>query len=182
MAERKNRHILETARALLIGAHAPHRFWADAIVTAVYLLNRMPSKVLDFQAPLQTLSTQSPLPSVLMFPPRTFGCVAFVHLPKTQRTKLDPCALRCVFLGYATHQKGYRCYYPPTQRTYVNMDVTFLESEIYFTPSSNSSLQRKIRNEEHNWTDFVWGGLFNSITHSSCFFYISLPKAQFYCV
>lgn len=57
-------------------------------------------------------------------------------------------------MGYATHQKGYRCYYPPTQRTYVTMDVTFLESEMYFTPSSNSSLQGEIRNEEHNWTDF----------------------------
>lgn len=154
VAERKNRHILETARAFLIGAHAPRRFWADAIVTAVYLLNRMPSKVLDFQTPLQTLSTQSLLPSVLMLPPRTFGCVAFVHLLKTQRIKLDPCALRCVFLGYATHQKGYRCYYPPTQRTYVIMDVTFLESEMYFTPSSNPSLQGEIRYEEHNWTNF----------------------------
>lgn len=87
---------------------------------------------------------------------RTFGCVAFVHMPKTQRTKLDPCAVRDVFLGYATHQKGYRCYYLPTQRTYVTMDVIFLESEMYFTPSSNFSLQGEIGNEEHNWTDFFF--------------------------
>ena len=46
VAERKNQLILETARALLLGAHVPSRYWDDAIATTVYLLNRMPSKVL----------------------------------------------------------------------------------------------------------------------------------------
>ncbi|BBH08684.1 ABC-2 type transporter family protein [Prunus dulcis] len=111
--------------ALLIGAHVPRHHWDDASVTAVHLINRMPSGVLT---------------------PRNFGCVAFVHLHKNQRSKLDPCALCCVFLSYATHQKGYRCYHPPTQRTYVTLDVTFLESELFFhDPSSNSTLQGEIR-------------------------------------
>ena len=87
VAERKNRHILETTRALLIGAHVPSRHWADAVATAVYLLNRMPSKVLNFKTPLQTLSTYVHLPTVLLIPPQNFGCVAFVHLHKNQRTK-----------------------------------------------------------------------------------------------
>jgi hypothetical protein len=52
VAERKNRHILETARALLFGAQVPGRYWSDSITTAVYLLNRMPSKALDFKTPL----------------------------------------------------------------------------------------------------------------------------------
>lgn len=42
VAERKNRHILETARALLHGAHVPHHHWTDAVTTAVYLINRKP--------------------------------------------------------------------------------------------------------------------------------------------
>ncbi|BBG97367.1 ABC-2 type transporter family protein [Prunus dulcis] len=146
VAERKNRHLLETARALLIGAHVPRHHWDDAIVTAVHLINRMPSGVLTFKTPLQVLAQHRPLPSVLVLTPRIFGCVAFVHLHKNQRSKLDPCALRCVFVGYATHQKGYRCYHPPTQRTYVTLDVTFLESELFFhDPSSNSTLQGEIR-------------------------------------
>lgn len=132
MAERKNRHILETARALLLGAHMPSRHWGDAVATVVHLLNRMPSKVLDFKTPLHTLSTYVTLPTMLMIPPRVFGCVAFVHLHKTQRTKLDPCAIRCCFLGYALHQKGYRCYEPANDRSHVTMDVTFLETEPFF--------------------------------------------------
>jgi transposase InsO family protein len=44
IAERKNQHILETTRALLIGAHMPRHYWGDAVATAMYLLNRMPTK------------------------------------------------------------------------------------------------------------------------------------------
>ena len=93
IAERKNRHILEMARALLIGAHVPSRHWDDAVTTAIYLLNRMPSKVLQFRTPLQALSSHTSLPTMLMLPPQIFGCVAFIHLHKNQRTKLDPCAV-----------------------------------------------------------------------------------------
>ncbi|WJX11696.1 Beta-galactosidase 8 [Trifolium repens] len=156
VAERKNRHILETARALLIDSHVPRHFWSDAVVTTVYLLNRMPSQVLNFQTPLQVLSKHCPLPFILMLPPRIFGCVAFVHLHKNQRTKLDPCALRCIFLGYGSNQKGYRCYNPKTKRTYITMYVTFLESETYFSTSiCNSPLMREIQSQEQNWQSLL---------------------------
>ncbi|RVW77642.1 Retrovirus-related Pol polyprotein from transposon TNT 1-94 [Vitis vinifera] len=101
IAERKNRHILETARAILLGAHVPNHFWTDAVTTTVHLINRMPSRVLKFKTSLQALSTVISLPTALMLPPRVFGCVAFVHLHKNQRTKLDPCAVRCLFWGMA---------------------------------------------------------------------------------
>ena len=89
-----------------------------------------------------------------MIPPRIFGYVAFFHLHKNQRTKLDPCAVRCLFLGYGLHKKGYRCYDPIAKRTYITMDVTFLESNTYFPSSiSNSLLQGEIHGEERNWLD-----------------------------
>ena len=86
----------------------------DAVATAVYLINRMQAKILHFKTPLQILFTHISLPSLLMLSPRIFGCVAFVHLHKNQRTKLDPCAIRCLFLGYGLHKKGFRCYDPNT--------------------------------------------------------------------
>lgn len=135
VAERKNRHILETARALLIGAKVPHRHWDDAFVTAVYLMNRMPSRVLGFKTPLQALSEHVTLPSVLLIPPKIFGCVAFVHPHKNQRTKLDPCVVRCVFLGYGTNKKGYHCYDPATKYIYITIDVTFVQSKTFYSSS-----------------------------------------------
>ena len=47
VAERKNRHLLETTRALLFQMHVPKHFWADAVSTACFLINRMPSSVLN---------------------------------------------------------------------------------------------------------------------------------------
>ena len=47
VAERKNRHLLETVRALLFQMHVPKHFWADAVSTACFLINRMPSSVLN---------------------------------------------------------------------------------------------------------------------------------------
>ena len=141
VAEQKSRHILETARALLTAEHTPRCYWTDVVVTTVYLLNRMPSRVLDFETPLQVLAHYVPLPSILMLPPRIFGCVAYVHLHKNQRTKLDPCVVRCIFLGYAAHNKCYRCYDPTARRLYTTMDVTFLESETFFPKADAHSTE-----------------------------------------
>ena len=90
-----------------------------------------------------------------MLPPRVFGCVSYVHLHKNQRTKLDPCARRYLFLGYVVHQKSYRCYDLFIRRTYVTIDVTFLESEPFF-PAPTSSLQGETQDEEQKWLHFDW--------------------------
>lgn len=118
----------------------------------VYLMNRVPSSVLHFKTPFEKLSAYGNIPSNLTLTPRVFGCVAFVHLHKHQRTKLDPCALKCVFVEYLPHKKGYKCYHPPTRQFYVTMDVTFSEAEMYFSrPTSTSSLQGEMSVEEPNW-------------------------------
>ena len=123
--------------------------------TTVHLLNRLPSKVLNFKTLLQVLASHVSLPTTLMLPLRVFGCVAYVHLHKNQRTKLDPCARHCLFLGYAMHQKGYRCYAPSTRCTCVTMDVTFLESEPLFL-ALTSSFQGETRDEEQKLLHFDW--------------------------
>ncbi|XP_073265014.1 uncharacterized protein [Populus alba] len=123
----------------------------DAISAAVYLLNRMPSKVLHFKTPLQVLSSHVALPTVLMLPPRVFGCVVFVHIHKNQRSKLDPCAVKCLFMGYGPTKKGYKCFDPINKRLYITMDATFIESEHLCSPTvPNSALQGECRREELN--------------------------------
>ncbi|KAL0436226.1 UNVERIFIED_CONTAM: Retrovirus-related Pol polyprotein from transposon TNT 1-94 [Sesamum radiatum] len=44
VSERKNRTIMEMARSMLQEKHLPKAFWAEAVYTAVYLLNRCPTK------------------------------------------------------------------------------------------------------------------------------------------
>ncbi|RVX00920.1 Retrovirus-related Pol polyprotein from transposon TNT 1-94 [Vitis vinifera] len=101
----------------------PISYWGEAITSAAYLINRVPSTSINFQTPLQALSNAVVAPTVPNLPPRVFGCMAFVHLHKHQRTKLTSRALQCVFVGYALHKKGYRCYHPPTRRMFITMDV-----------------------------------------------------------
>jgi hypothetical protein len=95
VAKRKNRHLLEVVRAILIEANMPLSYWGEALAFAVYSINRTPSRSIAYQTPLKALSDVIIAPSVPNLPLRIFGCVVFVHLHKHQRIKLAPRALLC---------------------------------------------------------------------------------------
>jgi transposase InsO family protein len=44
VAERRNRTLLEMVRSMMVQTNLPITFWGDALLTAVYILNRVPSK------------------------------------------------------------------------------------------------------------------------------------------
>ena len=102
MDERKNMHLLEVTRSLLLVGHVPSHLWGEALSSVVYLINRTPSSVLGFRRPLDVLSYHCTLPLVVHLGPRIFGCVVYVHLHTNQRTKLEPLALKCVLVGYGS--------------------------------------------------------------------------------
>ena len=133
IAERKNHTLLEIGRALMFEAHVPPYFWSEAIASATYLTNRLPSKILQFRTPLEVLSTHTTIPSFHSLPPRIFGCVVYVHLPKPARTKLEPRAVKCIFVGYGTNQKGYRCFDPTQNKMYTTMDCDFFEHSYFYS-------------------------------------------------
>ena len=103
VAERKNRHIAEVARALMIEKNMPHFYWAEAINTAVYIMNRTLIVVVHNVTPEEKYTGTKPDLSHM----KVFGCIAYVHVPDEMRTKLDPKAEKCVFIGYSLEQKGY---------------------------------------------------------------------------
>ncbi|KAK8933736.1 hypothetical protein KSP39_PZI015982 [Platanthera zijinensis] len=136
VAERKHRHIIETARALLISASAPHSFWAEAVLTATHLINITPSTSISGATPYERLYSRQPTYASL----RTFGCTCFVLLPGPERTKLSARSSRCVHLGLSPHHKGYRCYDPVTRRIRISRHVSFVEHEMFFsTPPPRTS-------------------------------------------
>ena len=130
VAKRKNRHLIETARTLLLHYHIPFRFWGDAVLTACYLINRMPSSVLHAQIPHALLFPDQPL---YFLPPRVFSCTCFVHILTPGQDKLSAKATKCIFLGYCRLQKGYHCYSPQTHRYFLSTDVTFFEDSPFFS-------------------------------------------------
>ncbi|MCO5581878.1 hypothetical protein L7F22_035767 [Adiantum nelumboides] len=126
VVERKNRTIMEMARAMLAHASLPRSYWAEACNTAVYIQNRSPTHALQDMTPFQAYYGRKPTVSHF----RVFGCSAFVHIPKEKRQKLDFKSMKLLFLGYSAKSDAYRLYDPDTRTTTVSPDVVFDESFI----------------------------------------------------
>lgn len=77
VSERKNRTVMETARAMLMEKGLPNTFWAEAVSTAVYLLNRCPTKAVHDKTPVEAWSGRKPSAKHL----RVFGCICYTHIP-----------------------------------------------------------------------------------------------------
>jgi hypothetical protein len=129
VAERKNRHLLEVTRCMMMSMNIPKQFWGQAVLRATYLINRMPSRVLDWKSPIEMLKCKNQ--DVIPF--KTFGYVCFVQNNRPNVGKLDPKAVKCVFVGYSATQKGYVCWSPIERRLFVSLDVTFRELESYYS-------------------------------------------------
>ncbi|CAL9029761.1 unnamed protein product, partial [Prunus brigantina] len=98
-------------------------FWAEAVNTAVYIINRCPTKALDKKTPFEAYSGRKPGLKHL----RVFGSLCYAHVPNPQRQKLDLASKRCVFLGYGSCEKGYRLYNITTGKVIISRDVVFNE-------------------------------------------------------
>jgi Integrase core domain len=129
MAERKNRNLLEVTQSMMMSMNVPKYLWGQAVLTATYLINKMPSRVLDWKSPIEMLKGKNG--DVL--PLKTFDCVCFIQDNRPNVGKLDPKAVKCVFVGYSTTHNGYVCWSPIERRLFVSMDVTFRELEPYYS-------------------------------------------------
>ncbi|KAM1873468.1 hypothetical protein ACFX13_007300 [Malus domestica] len=134
LAERKHRHIVDTGLTLMAHASMPPAYWAEAMHTVVYLLNRLPSKVLGFMSPYQKLFLKEPDYSFL----KTFGCACFPYLRPYNNNKLQFRSTKCVFLGYSLNHQGYRCLDISTNRIFLSRHVVFDEGNFPFKAISGS--------------------------------------------
>lgn len=122
IAERKNRSLQEMANCMLLEAGLPKRYWGEAVLTAAYLQNRLPSRAVD-RTPYELWTGYKPDLSML----RVFGSEAYVHIPDGKRNKFEPKAKKMIFLGYSANHKGYRLVDVTTDQVTISRDVRFLE-------------------------------------------------------
>ena len=127
MAERLNRTILESARSMIYNANLPLVFWAEACNTAVYLHNRSPTVALKDKTPHECLFGEKPDVSNL----KVFGCMCYVHIPDSNRRKLDQKSYEAIFVGYPTGTKGYKVYDVKRRKFMISRDVQFLEKKFH---------------------------------------------------
>ena len=119
----------------LIDACLHGSFWIDVILTAAYVVNRLPTPLLNGHFPFQKLFSHIPDYSFVW----VFGCQCFPNLTPTTKHKLQPRFIRCVFLGYASHYKAYKCLEPLSGRIYISRNVVFHEHVFSYVDILNSS-------------------------------------------
>ena len=116
-AERKHRLITETRLTLLVTTSLLLDFWDEAFLIATYVINRLPSFNNNGESPFEIINRQK--------------TILFFHeiLRLYNKNKFDFKSHKCVFLGFTSNQKGYKCLSPSGKvYVYVFRDVIFYES------------------------------------------------------
>lgn len=111
-------------RSLLGTLGAPHNLWVEAVLTSVYLFNLLPTPTLNWDTPHNRLYGSPHSYSSL----RVFGCSCYPHLGSYISNKLSSRSVECVFLGYSSQHKGYRCVDSTTGCVYISRHVIFNET------------------------------------------------------
>ena len=101
------------------------RFWAEALSTATYLRNRSPTNAVQDKTPYESWTGKKPNISHL----RVFGCDAYAHVAKDERSKLDLKTRRSIFLGYWEGVKGYRLYDNPQKMIFYSRNVVLMKQD-----------------------------------------------------
>jgi hypothetical protein len=128
--------IMERARSMRLHVGFPLYFWEDDVETVVYLIYRGPSSYLDGGIIEEAWIGKTINYSFL----NNFGCVAFVHIDKENRTKLEEKSKKCTFIGYNVNDFGYRLWDYENHKIIRSRDVIFNEKFMY-----KDQLQGKIQ-------------------------------------
>jgi hypothetical protein len=135
VAERMNRTIISKAHCMLSNTGLNRHFSAEAASTACYLINCSPNISIDTKTPIEVWSGSPADYSQL----RVFGCTAYAHV---DNGKLEPRAVKCIFLGYQSGVKGYKLWNPQTQKVVISRNVIFDESAMLpDNPSTSAPVQ-----------------------------------------
>lgn len=98
----------------------------EAVTTAVFLLNRAPTRGVEGMMPYETWHGKKLGVGLL----RTFGCMAHVKVTTLHRKKLDTRSRKGIFVGYEPGSMAYRMFDPVSKRVRVTRDVIFDESPV----------------------------------------------------
>ena len=134
-----NRTLIESARSMIAHAGLHNMFWAEAISTAAFVRNRVPTRAIkDGRTPYELCYGRRP--NVNYF--KVFGCIAYAHIKDDKRRKLVAKVEKMRFVRYSLKSKGYRLYDESKRKVIVRRDVEFNENDFGMTQ------EVKIRDQE----------------------------------
>ncbi|KAD2393347.1 hypothetical protein E3N88_40324 [Mikania micrantha] len=124
VVERKNRTLIEAARTMLADSGLPLSFWAEAVNTACYVLNRVHIVKRHNKTAYEILYKIKTLISFL----KVFGCPCFILNTKDSLSKFAAKVDSGYFVGYSQTSKAYRAFNLRTKIIEESIDVKFNES------------------------------------------------------
>ena len=134
-AERMNCTVIEMGRTNMIQSGLPEKFWAEAIRTAIYIRNRLPTNAprsIPLRIPYTSLDLQGNETRLNLSHMKPFGCAAYMSIPPPKRQKYlsQERAERGIFLGYSDDAGHlYRIWDIQNRVVIVARDVTFDERQ-----------------------------------------------------
>jgi transposase InsO family protein len=124
VVERKDRTLLDMARTMLNEYRTPDRFWAEAINTACYSINRLHLHRILKKTSYELLIGKKP--NVSYF--RVFGGKCFILIKRGRNSKFAPKAVEGFLLGYDSNTRAYRVFNKSTGLVEVSCDIVFDET------------------------------------------------------
>ena len=124
VVERKNRTLQEAARTMLSECNLPKYFWAEAINTACYTMNRVLLRPILNKTSYELMFDKKPVVGYF----KVFGCKCFILNIKEHLGKFDKKSDEGIFLGYCENKRGFRVYNRRTLIIEEAIHITFDES------------------------------------------------------
>ena len=110
---------------MLVAKHLPNEYWGEVVITAIYIINRCPTKIVQNKFPQEAWTGMNHNVSHL----KVFGCVTYAHVPDELKKKLDKKGHKCIFVGYSKDTKAYKLYDPIVRKLIIIRNVQFVENE-----------------------------------------------------
>ena len=133
-ANRRNRTLMDMVRSMISRTKLPQSLWGEALQTAMYILNKVPSKSLP-KTPFELWTNRKPRLNHL----KVWGCPSEVRVYNPHEKKLDPRTTSRFFIGYPPVSKGFRFYCPGHHTRIVeSLNAKFLEDHIDSSSSQSS--------------------------------------------
>lgn len=126
VAENKNQVLQYYDRTMLIHANLGKQYWAEAVDTGNYLINRLPSSAVDDQIPFTLWTGRKPSLAHV----RVFGSPAYVYVPEAQCSKFDARSQVFILVGFHDSLKCYKVLHPVSHKPQYARSVVIHESAI----------------------------------------------------
>ncbi|GJW58943.1 putative ribonuclease H-like domain-containing protein [Tanacetum coccineum] len=124
VAERRNRTLIEAARSFLVNSKLPTTFWAEAVNTACYVLNRVLIIKPHNKTPYELICRRPPLIDFM----KPFGCPVTILNTRDHLGKFEEKADEGYFVGYSMVSKAMRVFNKRTRIVEETLNIRFLEN------------------------------------------------------